>query len=407
MKARIARRLAGLLAVGLLGAGLLAAAAAPEAPPSPLTPTERARILAHGPWPPPRALDAGNALAGRGEAVALGQQLFFDPRLSPDGRLACASCHAPALAFTDGRVRSMGRAELDRNAPSLWNAVHARWWDWDGAADSLWSQALRPLTDARELATSGAHLRTVVEADAALACRWRQATGRPPPADDEAMLVHTAKLLGAFVGSLVSARTPFDDFRDAVERGDAAAMARYPVDARRGLQLFVGRARCHLCHAGPTFSNGEFADIGAGFFLRPGVVDPGRHRGIQRLQASRHSLLSAHADDPGEAATKTRHVQLQHRNFGEFKVPSLRNAAATAPYLHDGRLATLADVVRHYDQIDLDRLHADGERILEPLGLSVGERADLLAFLQSLEDPLARGWQPPAPAPCRQLPDRQ
>lgn len=407
MKARTARGLAHLLARLLPALLLLLGAAVAQTPPltPPLTPAERAHILAHGPWPPPRALDAGNALAGNAEAIALGQLLFFDPRLSPDGRLACASCHAPALAFTDGRARSLGRAELDRNAPSLWNAVHARWWDWDGAADSLWSQALRPLTDARELASSGAHLRAVVEADATLACRWRRAVGRPPPADDEAMLVQTAKLLGAFVGSLVSARTPFDDFRDALARGDAAAMARYPADARRGLQLFVGRGRCHLCHAGPTFSNGEFADIGAGFFVRPGVVDPGRHRGIQRLQASRHSLLSAHADAPGEAATKTRHVQLQHRNFGEFKVPSLRNVSASAPYLHDGRLATLADVVRHYDQIDLDRLHADGERILEPLGLSAGERADLLAFLQSLEDPLAKRWQPrPLPA-CRQSPD--
>jgi len=396
---RHARRWARLLA-----GWLLAAAAVPAAP---LTPTERARILAHGPWPPPAALDAGNALAGREAAIALGQQLFFDPRLSPDGRLSCASCHAPALAFTDGRARSLGRAELDRNAPSLWNAVHGRWWDWDGAADSLWSQALRPLTDARELATHGAHLRALVEADPALRCRWRQATGRPPATDDEAMLVQTAKLLAAFVGSLVSARTPFDDFRDAVERGDTAAMARYPAEARRGLQLFVGRGRCHLCHTGPTFSNGEFADIGAGFFVRPGVVDPGRHRGIQRLQASRHSLLSVHADAPGEAATKTRHVQLQHRNFGEFKVPSLRNASVTAPHLHDGRLATLADVVRHYDQIDLDRLHADGERILEPLGLDAGERADLLAFLHSLEDPGARRWQPRPPTPCRQVPDRQ
>ena len=370
-----------------------------------LTPTERARILAHGPWPPPPALDPGNALAGRAEAVALGQQLFFDPRLSPDARMACASCHLPALAFTDGRARAHGRVELQRNAPSLWNAVHARWWNWDGAADSLWSQAIGPLSDARELASRGSHLRALVGGDADLACRWRRVFGAPPPADDEAMRVATAKALAAFVGSLVSAPTPFDAYRDALARGDEAAMARYPDAARRGLQLFVGRGRCHLCHAGPGFSNGEFGDIGAGFFVRPGVVDSGRHGGIQALQASPFTLLSAHADAPGEAAVKTRHVYPQHRNFGEFKVPSLRNVAQTAPYLHDGRLASLADVVRHYSQLDLDRLHADGERILEPLGLSAGEQRDLLAFLDSLSDPGARQWRPPPPGPCQPAPD--
>ena len=387
-----------LLAVlALLMAAALAVTAAPAPP---LTAVERARILAHGPWPPPPARDPGNALAGRPEAVSLGRQLFFDPRLSPDGRLACASCHLPPLAFGDGRPRAHGRAALERNAPSLWNAVHQRWWNWDGSADSLWSQAIGPLTDPRELGSHGRHLRATVVADFDLACRWRRVFGTAPPADDEAMLVATAKLLGAFVGSLVSGRTPFDDFRDAVARDDAAAMARYPADARRGLQLFVGRGRCHLCHAGPGFSHGEFADIGAGFFVRPGVVDPGRHRGIRLLQASPYTLLGRHADAPGEAATKTRHVELQHRNFGEFKVPPLRNVAHTAPYLHDGRLATLADVVRHYSTLDLERLHADGERILEPLHLSDGEQRDLLAFLHSLGDPVARQWQAPPPTPC-------
>lgn len=400
-------RLAMLTLLTLLLAALLlvwpggAAAAPPAEPAAALTPAERTRILALGPWPPPPATDPGNGVAARPDAVKLGQQLFFDPRLSPDARLACASCHAPALAFADGRARAHGRVELERHAPSLWNAVHARWWNWDGAADSLWSQALRPLTDARELATTGGHVRTRVSGDAELACRWRRVFGAPPPADDEAVLVQAAKALGAFVGSLVSGRTPFDDFRDALARGDAAAMARYPEEARRGLRLFVGRGRCHLCHAGPTFSHGEFGDIGAGFFVRPGVVDPGRHGGILALRASPYTLLSRHADDPGEAAVKTRHVELQHRNFGEFKVPSLRNVAQTAPYLHDGRLATLAQVVRHYAELDLDRLHADGERILEPLHLSPREEADLLAFLGSLSDPGARHWRPAQLLPCR------
>ena len=365
------------------------------------TAAERSRVLAHGPWPPAPALDPGNAWAGRPESVALGQRLFFEPRLAPDARLACASCHLPSQAFADGQARSHGRSELDRNAPSLWNAVHQRWWGWDGAADSLWSQALRPLQDPRELASTPAHLRRLLAGDADLACRWRRSFGAPPPDDDDALLVLTAKALGAFVGSLVSATTPFDRFRDALARADAVAAARYPAAAKRGLQLFVGRGRCHLCHAGPLFSNGEFADIGAGFFIRPGVVDSGRHGGIQALQSSSHNLLSPAADAPAEAATKTRHVYLQHRNFGEFKVPSLRNVAQTAPYLHDGRIATLAGVVRHYSELNLERLHADGERILEPLHLTPAETRDLLAFLRSLNDPMARRWQAPKLPLCQ------
>ena len=389
---------AALVVVGLLAAGAQAAdgVAAPV-----FTEQERALILAHGPWPPPPARDPGNRFADRADTVALGQRLFFDPAISPDGRLACASCHLPSQAFGDGRARAHGRAPLDRNAPSLWNSVHERWWGWDGATDSLWSQALGPLQDARELATHPDHLRRWIAATPELQCRWLRSFGAPPPDDDQALLVLTAKALGAFVGSLVSAPTPFDHFREALTRRDTRAAARYPVSAQRGLQLFVGRGRCHLCHAGPRFSHGEFADIGAGFFVRPGVVDRGRHGGIQALQASAYNLLSPHADDPGDDAVKTRHVQLQHRNFGEFKVPSLRNVALTAPYLHDGRLATLADVVRHYSELDLDRLHADGERILEPLRLSRGEQQDLLAFLNTLSDPAALQWLPPRLPDCR------
>lgn len=390
----------------LAGAWLLAAAVVPTALAADhrapvFTPQERARILAHGPWPPATGRDPGNAHSGRREAIALGQHLFFDPRLSPDGRMSCASCHLPAKAFTDGRARSHGREPLDRNAPSLWNAVHERWWGWDGAADSLWSQAIRPLTDPRELASHPGHLRQLLSGDPELACRWRRAFAAPPPADDEALLVLTAKALGAFVGSLVSGRTTFDRFRDALSRGDTRAQARYPADAQRGLQLFVGRGRCHLCHAGPGFSNGEFADIGAGFFVRPGDVDTGRHGGIRALLSSRYNLLSEHANLRGDDALKTRHIALQHRNFGEFKVPSLRNVSLTAPYLHDGQIATLDGVVRHYAEINLERLHADGERILEPLHLSAGEHADLLAFLNSLADPQALAWQPARWPACR------
>jgi cytochrome c peroxidase len=367
---------------------------------------ERQRIASHGPWPPAPSHDPGNRLAGQPAAIALGHRLFFDHRVSGHGRLACASCHVPALGLADGRTVGQGLAPLDRHTPSLWNAGQARWHGWDGAYDSLWSQALHPLRQPAEMATTADHLRHLLQRDAGLACLARQVMGSEPPAGpdnaadtaarDERLLVGVAKALGAYVGTLVSPRTPFDRFRDALLRGDRRAAARYPLAAQRGLKLFIGRAQCGNCHVGSSFSNGEFGDTGLPFFVRPGVVDPGRHGGIAALRASPYNLLGRHSDAAGGAddpvATPTRHLLSQHRNFGEFKVPGLRNLVHTAPYMHAGQLATLDDVVRHYDRINLDRLHADGEQILKPLQLSHAEAADLVAFLRSLSTP-----RPPLP----------
>lgn len=411
------RLAAAALALALAGAACATPAASASDRPGLLdfSADERQRIASHGPWPPPPLPDPGNTLAGRAAAIALGQRLFFEPRLSANGRFACASCHRPDRAFSDGLPRAVGRdigrgmaadsgagATLDRNTPTLWDADQQRWLGWDGAFDSLWSQALHPLLSPREMAASPTPLRRLLKGDAELACRWRQLHGGAlPPADDDALMVLLAKSLGAFVGTLRSGRNGFDDFRDALQQGDMAAAARYPLAAQRGLRLFIGRGQCSNCHAGPLFSNGEFGDIGALFFVRPGVVDAGRHAGIQALQASRFNLLGEFSDRAdGEAARKTRHVMLQHRNFGEFKVPGLRQAADTAPYLHDGQLATLEAVLDHYSTLSPDRLHADGEAILKPLKLSSGERDDLLAFLRSLSSPQARRWQPPALPPC-------
>jgi len=366
------------------------------------TAEEQRQILSHGPWPPAPARDAGNAQASRPAAIALGQALFFETRLSGKANTSCASCHLPARAFTDGRPRALGQAPLERNTPSLWNAVHERWYGWDGAADSLWSQAIRPLLDEREMASSATHLAATIGADAQLACRYRQVFhADADAADAQRTLVNAAKALGAFTGSLVSGRSAFDAFRDALQRGDRRAAARYPLAAQRGLRLFVGRGQCQVCHAGPMFSNGEFGDTGLPFFSRPGVVDPGRHGGIAALRASPYTLRSDWSDASDEATRiKTRHVLAQPRNFGEFKVPSLRNVADTAPYMHDGQLASLTEVVAHYSTLNLERLHADGEQILKPLHLSPREATDLVAFLRTLSDPGATRWQRRTGAAC-------
>lgn len=346
-------------------------------------PDEIAKILQHGPWPPPASRDPSNRVSGKREAIELGERLFFEPQLSGTGSVLCATCHAPFRAFQDGRPRAFGLQEVDRNTPSVLNVRFYRWYGWDGAHDSLWSQSIRPLLDAREMNASAAHVAGVIRR--IFSKEYEAAFGRPPEAGDEEILVDVGKALAAFQETLVSGRTPFDEFRDALERGDRAAAARYPAAAQRGLRIFVGKGNCNVCHFGPHFTNGEFADIGVPFFVVPGRVDPGRHGGIQKLKTSQFNLLGRHNDDPARAtATGTTHVELQHRNFGEFRVPGLRNVALTAPYMHNGSLATLRDVVKHYSELNEERLHADGERILRPLRLTESEISDLVMFLETL-----------------------
>ncbi len=353
--------------------------------PTGFTQAEIARILQHGPWPPALQRDPSNRVSGEPEAIALGKTLFFETRLSGNGKSSCATCHLPGLHFTDGKKRGEGFVELDRNTPGLLNVRLNRWFGWDGAADSLWAQSVRPIVDKREMAASTTHVGKLVRDDAKLADAYRKAFGMGPQSDDDLVTVNAGKALAAFQETLVTPRTSFDDFRDALERGDAEAAKRYPAAAQRGLKTFVGKGNCFVCHFGPNFTNGEFGDIGIPFFAAAGRVDPGRYGGIQKLLESRANLLSTFSDDAARSsAAGTRHVSLEHRNWGEFRVPSLRNAANTAPYMHNGHLATLGDVVRYYSNLNEDRLHADGEKILRPLRLSEAEIADLVAFLESL-----------------------
>ena len=351
------------------------------------TSDEIARIVAFGPWPPPATRDPSNRVSGEPYAIDLGRKLFFDPRFSPNGYVACVACHQPDRAFTDTLARAHALAPVDRNAQTLANLRQQHWYGWGGTSDSLWMATLRPILDPRELGSSPHVVAHGMRTGDGMACRYELAFKRPVPADDEAVLVDVAKALAAFQETLTTGRTPFDDFRDALARGDQPAQARYPHAAKRGLRLFVGRGNCFVCHSGPNFSNGEFHDNGVPFFIRPGVVDPGRYDGIRNVRTSPFNLLGRYNDDRSRVtAQTTRHVQLEHRNWGEFRTPSLRNVAVTAPYMHDGRFPTLRDVLRHYSELDEDRLHADGERILRRLNLTPGEMSDLLAFLETLTD---------------------
>ena len=386
----------------LLTTALLAALAAPAAAQATLdwSDAEIRLVGQHGPWPPPPARDPSNRVSATPAGIVLGEHLFSDARLSGDGLVSCATCHQEGRDWSDGRALGKGRADLDRRTPSLWNVGYSHWFGWSGAADSLWAHTIKPILDPREMAGSSARVARLLREDKELACGYERAFGRKPDGDDEQMLVNAAKALAAFQATLVSPRTRFDDFRDALMAGDREAAARFGQSEQRGLKLFIGEANCNACHFGPRFTNGEFGDIGIGFFVRPGEVDAGRLGGIAALADSPFNLLGRYNDDAsGANARRTRHVRRLHSNFGEFRVPGLRQAGRSAAYMHNGSLATVEDVVRHYSQVSPDRLHSDGTPLVRPLGLSAGQSSDLVAFLRSLD-----AAPPPRPTPPQLCP---
>ena len=425
-QARLWQPLSLAVVLALATAAGRPAAAAQQAPAGllPFTAAERAAIASHGPWPPPLARDPSNRLSGHAAAAAFGARLFEDPRLSASGTTSCASCHRPQEGFADGRPVAQGQQPGRRNTPSLVDARFARWQGWGGESDSLWSASLRPLNEAAEMGPAERLVAGRMRTEPDLACGYQAATGQPPGADDEILLADVGKALAAFQETLVSPRTPFDRFRDALLSGDRRAAARYPLDAQRGLRLFIGTAGCALCHRGPRFTHDEFDKAGIAVRGADGRHDWGRYDGVKALLSSRYNLLSRHSDDrSGASALPTRHVAPDLESYGAFRVPGLRQLAATAPYMHDGSLPTLEAVVRHYAGIDAVKLHIAAAHphaelgapmpprpsvsVLRPLDLSDGQVADLMAFLQSLSAPLPEPpprpptRSPPPPLPCR------
>ena len=365
------------------------------------TPKEIASILSHGPWPMPAAKDVTNRVSGKREAIELGTRLFFEQRMSTVGQVSCGSCHVPERNWTDNLPRGMGMVEVYRNTPTLWNLRASRWFGWDGAADSLWAQSLRPIVDQRELASSPQHVAQLVRGDEQLACRYRKAFGAPPSAtDDEGVFVNVGKALAAFLETLTSGRTPFDNFRDALARGQTPAPGTYSEPAQRGLKIFIGKGGCTNCHSGPNFTSGEFFSTGLSKFQPLGKPDPGRHDGIRMLLESRYNLTGKYNDDVTKvSATHTRALKQHQSTFGEFKVPSLRNLALSHPYGRDGQVESLVDVVRHYSEIDPLKLHAKDGRPAKPLRLTAQEQYDLVVFLESLST-FTNPWRPDDHGAC-------
>lgn len=345
---------------------------------------EQEAVMLHGPWPPVKQLDPSNRVSGNEAAIKLGKELFGSPTLSSSGELSCASCHQPGKAFTDGRARAIAHTELDRNTQSLWNVSNQRWLSWDGRNDNLWAQSLLPIPRADEMALATGSLEAVLDSET-FAGDYSEIFGPPGTHSEEENLVNVGKALAAYIETLNTGETPFDQFRNALADNDPDVAAQYPQAAQRGFQLFSGKGKCTFCHSGPMFSNGEFHDAGVPYFVEATRVDMGRHGGIEALLDSPFTLDGEYTDDPDkEGAWKVNRLRRSHNDFGTFRVPSLREVENTAPYMHNGSLPTLTSVINHYSNIDLERLHADGELILEPLKLSDQETKDLVAFLNSL-----------------------
>jgi cytochrome c peroxidase len=355
------------------------------------TPEEVARILTLSPMPPPPD-DPTSAFDTSAAAARLGEKLFFERRLSRSGTLACASCHDRERQWCDARPLAEPAGDPPRHTPSLWNVASRRWLFWDGRADSLWAQAIQALENPRELDADRLALARLLRDDAELARAYAEAFGPlPRTLDDEQIervLVNAAKALAAFERTMVSGPTPFDTFVAGLRDGDPAKLAALSPGARRGLALFVGRGGCVLCHSGPHFTDEEFhndtvpprADL---------PFDPGRQRGIEIVRSDPHNGGGASSDARDEVARRAAVDKLGFlatgHALGEFRTPSLRNVARTAPYMHQGQVATLDDVIEFYSTFS-GAAPSIGhvERLLKPLRLTPEEKTDLKAFLESL-----------------------
>lgn len=265
------------------------------------------------------------------EKIELGRRLFFDRRLSRDGSISCATCHEPSRAFSDSRPIAVGidgRAGR-RNAPALINRGYGRAFFWDGRETTLESQVLKPIADPNEM-------------DSTVAA----AAARVGVAPDE-----LANALASFVRSILSGNSRFDRFA----YGDREALTE---EEQRGLQVFRSRGNCTACHVGPTFSDEQFHNTGVAWQAPVGADESGSF-----IDAGRFVVT---AKDPDR---------------GAFKTPTLRDVALTAPYMHDGSLASLEDVVEFYDRGGRANPHLDAD--IRPLRLTPEDKRALVALLKT------------------------
>jgi len=284
------------------------------------------------------------------EKVELGRLLFFDKRLSANNTIACASCHIPALAFTDGQPVSTGinSQQGGRSAPTAINRGFSTAQFWDGRAATLEDQSIGPFANLIEHGfASHDELIKKINSIKGYKKLFSDVYGKKKLTKE-----NVGRAIAAFQRTLISGNSPFDRFD---YDGDQKAISE---SAKRGKNLFFDKARCNLCHMGTNFSDEKFHNIGIGWDDSD-TLDLGRYR-----------------------------VSKNEKDLGAFKTPTLREITKTAPYMHDGRFATLEDVIKHYNEGGVKNPFLDNQVI--PLNLSDSEIKDLLSMLRSLE---GEGWQ--------------
>ncbi|MCX6596322.1 MAG: c-type cytochrome [Acidobacteria bacterium] len=304
------------------------------------------------------------------EKIALGRQLYFDPLLSVDRTVSCASCHHPDKGFADGRRTALGVGAQTgtRSAPTVLNAAYSRRQFWDGRAASLEAQAGGPIANPIEMNLPHEVCVARLQAEASYRAAFQKAFG-----SEVISMEMVQQALASFERTLLSGDSPFDRFRYG---GDAQALS---PEAQRGLAVFLDpqKGNCASCHLigdqHALLTDGLFHNIGIGADAEGGFKDAGRFAETQ-----------APADR------------------GAFKTPTLRQIGATAPYMHDGSLKTLRQVVDYY--VGGGNSNPQLDRRVRPLELTGQERGDLVAFLESLSGPVPpqAGPPPAAGAPSRQ-----
>lgn len=285
----------------------------------------------------------------RPESVKAGRALFFYKGLSRDGSLSCANCHLPERAFTDGRSTAVGvRGQKGpRRTPPILNRAWGKTFFWDGRVGTLEEQVLQPIINPLEMDLPLSDIGPRVDRDGELAATMRRAFGRAPEVQD------VANALASYVRSILSG----DSAYDAYLAGDRNALSE---EQRLGLTLFRGKANCVTCHLGPNLTDEQFHNTGVG-------LGEGEQIDVGRMS------ISGRAEDRGS-----------------FKTPGLRQVAETAPYMHNGSLRTLEDVVEYYNKGGHPNSNLDAE--IQELHLTIGEKRALTAFLQSLSGKVSEGW---------------
>ncbi len=309
--------------------------------------------------------------------IALGRKLYFDPKLSKDGTVACATCHDATRSYTDLRPASegIGGKVGRRSAPTTMNAALLTTQFWDGRAARLEDQAVLPITNSIEMGQpDGAAVMAAIAGDPSYAPMFQAAYGRAPTFED------VGRAIASFERTMIFIDAPFDRW----VRGEASAIS---DEAKRGFVLYNGKARCQTCHplnaANPIGSDGRFHNIGVS----------ARHQDFAALAAKALEHLAkngsmatidelALGSDTSELGRFV--VTRLESDIGGFRTSQVRNVGITAPYMHDGSLTTLWDVVDHYNKGGEPNAYLDGG--IEPLALTETEIDEVVAFLFTLTD---------------------